>query len=187
MYRISAAAIAASLLLVAAPASADDFEDSIAAALEAYRAGDIKGAKEEIDFAAQILAQMKAESLGAYLPEPMDGWERNAAEDQSQAMAAMGGGQMVSAVYMRGNEQVEIQLMAGNQMVTAMGAMFSNPAVLGSMGKVKRINRQKAVITREGDVQAMIGKVMVQISGSADVEAKEAYFAALDTKALEEF
>ena len=187
MSRIAKCSAAAllSLGLVAAPATADDFLESVEAAVEAYNEGDIKAAKEEIDFAAQLLAQMKAEGLAAFLPEPMEGWEREVEEPQS--MAALGGGQMATAIYTRGAERVEIQLMAGNQMVTALGAMFSNSAMLGAMGKVKRINRQKVVVTPQGELQTMINQVMVQITGSTEDDIKEDYFAEIDVEALEDF
>lgn len=179
------APIAFALALSFQPAFADDVEESISAALEAYRAGDIKAAKEEIDFVSQLLGQLQAEGLSGFLPQAFEGWEREL--DETQSMAAFGGGQMASATYRKDGKSVEIQLMAGNQMVTAMSAMFSNPVMMGSMGKVKRLNRQKVVITPQGEVNTLINQVMVQISGSADVADKEAYFETLDVKALEQF
>ena len=74
---LAAAAVTA---LIGGAALADDFEDSVAAALDAYRAGDFKAAKEEIDFASQILSQMRAAQLEDFLPEPLDGWERRETE-----------------------------------------------------------------------------------------------------------
>ena len=60
--------------------------------------------------------------------------------------------------------------------------------MMGSMGQVKRINRQKAVITQQGEVQAMINnRIFVQVSGQVPVEDKEAYFAAIDFRGLEDF
>lgn len=173
------------LVLVAGSAQADDVEDSINAALEAYRAGDIKAAKEEIDFASQLLGQLQAEGLSDFLPQALDGWEREL--EDTQSVAAFGGGQIASAIYRKDGKSVEIQLMAGNQMVTAMASMFSNPALMGSMGKVKRINRQKVVVTPQGEVNTMVNQVMVQISGSAELEDKEAYFAEMDIKGLKAF
>ena len=58
----------------AAAADADDVEASLNAALEAYRAGDIALAREETAFAATLLDQLKADDLGAFLPEPLPGW-----------------------------------------------------------------------------------------------------------------
>lgn len=176
-------------LAPALPATADEVEESIDAALGAYRAGDIKTAKEELDFASQLLGQRKAEELQSLLPEPLPGWERqeNGAGD-AQAMAAFGGGQMAGATYASGQDTVDVRIMANNQMVTAMGAMFSNAALMGSMGTVKRIGGEKAVITPDGELQALVdGRVMVQITGSADAETKQAFFEAIDLEALKEF
>jgi len=99
-----------------------------------------------------------------------------------------GGGMAASAAYTRADDRVEIQLMADNQMVTAMAGMFNNATMMGSLGQVKRIQRQKVVITQQGDVQAMINnRILVQITGNAPVEDKEAYFAALDLRGLQDF
>lgn len=180
--------LAAVMMATSLPAGADEVEDTIAAALDAYRSGDIKTAKEEIDFVQQLLGQMKAAGLQGFLPEPFSGWDREEADSGNQGFAALGGGQFASAVYRNGSETVEIQIMADNQMVTAMAAMFSNAALMGAMGTVKRINRQKVVITNDGEVQTLINnRIMVQVTGSADVADKEAYFAAIDMRGLKDF
>ncbi len=182
--------LAMTLAMNIAVASADEIEDSLKAALEAYQAGDVNGAREEIDYARQLLLQMRAESLAKFLPAPLDGWSRRDDENSGTAMGALGGGMMAGATYTRkdNGETVEIQIMADNQMVASMAAMFANPALMGTMGKLKRINRQKVVITPEGEIQALVdGRILVSVSGSAPVEDKEAYFRAIDIKALKEF
>jgi len=73
-------------------------------------------------------------------------------------------------------------------MVTAMAAMFGNATLLGAMGQVKRINRQTVVITQQGELQALVAnRILLQLSGNAPVEDKEAYFAAIDLKGLAAF
>lgn len=181
------AAIFATLMLIPA-ARADDVEATIEAALKAYRAGDVETAREELGFATQLLGQMKADALQAFLPEPLDGWERQDASHESAAMPAFGGGQMASASYVMGDQTVEIQLMADNPMVTAMAGMFSGAAMMGAMGQVQRISGEKVVLTPDGEMQAMIdGRILVNISGSADDAAKSAYFEAIDLAGLKEF
>ena len=183
-FRLAATAVLAAVLVL--PAQADEIEETIEAALEAYRAGDIKAAKEEIDFVGQLLGQLKAEGLKGFLPDPMEGWTRE--ENDTQNASAFGGGQMASARYSDGSDDLEIQLMADNQMVTAMAAMFGNAALMGAMGTVKRINRQKLVLTNDGEVQSLINnRIMVQITGSADADTKLAYFEALDMDGLKDF
>ena len=182
-----AAAAMAFAAVLAAPAAADEVEDALKMALEAYQAGDIATAKEEIDFASQLIVQMKAAGLSGFLPEPLEGWSR---EDNSNSGSAMGfgGGMMAGARYTRDGDDVNIEMMAENQMVTAMATMFSNPALMGSIGTVKRIGRQKVVITNEGEIQTLVdGRIFIQVTGRAPIEDKEAYFAAIDLKGLEDF
>lgn len=184
--RITAITLAASLICL--PAAADEVEDALKMALEAYQAGDIATAKEEIDFAAQLITQMKAAGLSGFLPEPLDGWSREEAPAGGGVMMGFGGGLMANARYVRDSDDVSIEIMAENQMVTAMAAMFGNTAMMGSMGQVKRIGRQKVVITNEGELQALVdNRIFIRVSGSAPIEDKEAYFAAIDLKGLEDF
>jgi hypothetical protein len=69
-----------------------------------------------------------------------------------------------------------------------MAGMFGNAALLGSLGQVKRIKRQKVVITQNGELQAMINnRIFVTINGQAPVEDMEAFFGALDIRGLSEF
>jgi hypothetical protein len=186
MTRIFIAAAVAGLL--AGATAADEVEATLEAALEAYRAGDIALAEEEAQFAATLLGQMKAEGLKGYLPEPLAGWERREADDAAQSMAGFGGGVLARGRYAGPPGDVEIQLMAENQLVASMAAVLSNPAMMSQMGTVRRVGRQKLVVTREGEVQALIaGKVLVQISGSAPEADKLAYFEALDLEALAAF
>ena len=182
-------AVAALMLTLAAtPSQADEVEDALKLALEAYQAGDLAAAKEEIDFAAQLITQMKAEGLSAFLPEPLRGWEREDGSNDTTAMMGFGGGMMSSARYVRGGEDVNIEMMAENQMVTAMATMFGNATLMGSMGKVKRIGRQKVVITNDGELQALVdNRIFIQVTGRAPIEEKEAYFGAIDMAGLKDF
>ena len=183
-------ALAGALLLtLAQPAFADDIKASIKAGLEAYEDGDIKAAKEEIDFAQQLLAQMRLKELQAHLPAALEGWTRQ--EDKRRGgggLGVLGGGQSVNATYRRGRERIQVQIMANNQMVATFAAMFANPAMMGSMGTVKRIGRQKVVITKRGDVQTLIdNRILVQVQGRAEVEDKEAFFKAINIRKLKKF
>lgn len=183
--------IAISVLIIgvaANTATADEVEEALQFALEAYQAGDIKTAREEVDFASQLLQQMKTAELADYLPAAMDGWSMQVSNDPSAA--AFGAASAQGTYMMDGGQgqQVTVQIMAGGQLVTSMAAMFGNAAILGTMGTVKRIARQKAVVTPDGDVQALIdNRIMIQIGGSAPIETKEAYFAAIDFRSLEDF
>ena len=187
-HGFSFAPVLLAVALAAAPASADEIEQSLEMALEAYRAGDLKMAKEEIDFAAQLIAQSRAAALADYLPMALPGWTRRDEGSGGQAAGAFGG-QSASATYQsEGGQRVEVQIMANNQMVTAMAGMFANPTLMGQMGEVRRIGRQKVVVTNGGELQTLVdNRIMVNIRGNAPVEEKVAYFEAIDLRALEDF
>lgn len=171
---------------VSAPAAADEIEDSLALALEAYQNGDIADAKSEIDYVAQLLSQKQSAALMTILPPPFEGWSQEELENAAVGAAMFGGGMTASADYRRDNENVEIQVMADSPMLAAMMGMFGNPALAGATGgKMKRIGGQKVIATQDGEIQAVISnRFMVQISGSASMEDKEAYFTAIDFDAL---
>ncbi|MEM8699134.1 MAG: hypothetical protein AAGF44_08185 [Pseudomonadota bacterium] len=180
--------VATVITLLAAPAGADEISDTLEAALEAYRAGDIALAKEELDYAGQLLSQLKAQGLTGFLPAPLDGWEKSEPSTQAAGAAMFGGGLLAEATYSNGASEIGLRLMADNPMVVAMGTAFGNAALMGAMGEVRRINRQKLIVTPEGDVQALInGRVMVQIEGDGSTEDKLSYFEALDIEGLKSF
>ena len=177
-------------MTVVQPAAADEIEESIATALEAYQAGDVAIAKSEIDYVAQLLSQKQAESLMTVLPAPFDGWSQEAKAGEAAAgMAMFGGGLSAGADYHRGGDNVEIQLLADSPMMAAMMTMFANPAMAGAAGgKLKRLAGQKVIETQDGEIQAMVhNRFLVQITGSASIEDKEAYFSAIDFDALSAF
>ena len=135
------------LTALALPAVADEIEDTITAALEAYRAGDVATAKGELDYVSQLLAQQQAASLGNILPAPFDGWTQEMTVNEAAAgMAMFGGGLSAGADYRKDGDNVEIQVMADSPMITAMMAMFTNPAFAASSGgQLKRVGGQKVI------------------------------------------
>lgn len=179
------------LLLASAAgwASADDFTDTIESAKQAYADGDISGAKEELAYATQLLGQMRAGQLEKFLPDALDGWERKEAKGQSNAGAAMfGGGTTANAEYRRGKDRVKISIVTDSPMLASMGMLFSNPALSGSQGTMKRINRQKVLVKKNGNISAMIDKrIMLEIKGRAPAKEFEAYFKAIDIKGLKSY
>ena len=163
----------------------DEVEVSLEAALEAYRDGDLELAVEEVEYARQLMAQQKTQALAGFLPEPLDGWIKE--DGEAGGMPGLGG-MMASATYVGPEHTVEIQFMADNQMVASMMMMFNNTAMIGQMGELMRIGRQKVIHTNDGELQAMLdNNVLVSISGDAPLETKKAYFDRMDLAALEDF
>lgn len=182
--------ITAALLAVAAPAAADEIEDSINTALQAYQSGDIAAAKGEIDYAAQLLSQNQAASLGTVLPAPFDGWtQESAASEGAAVMGMFGGGLSAGSAYVRDGQKVEIQVMGDNPMISAMMAMFNNPSMAAASGaKMQRVGSHRVVVTEGEELQMVVdNRFMIIVSGSAPFAEKEAYFQAIDFEALQNF
>ncbi len=187
-YAAAALVLAGLAAVPAGPAHADDVEDSLNAALEAYRAGDFVTARDEAEFAVTLLGQMKAQDLGGFLPEPLAGWTRDEGADQAMAAQMFGGGLVSSATYSDGSDEVTVTFAADSPMVTAMSAMFGNAAAMGAMGKVMRVGKHRAIVTPEGEIQSLIDRrILVSVSGSAPAETLQAFFEAIDLDALAEF
>ncbi|MBC7157047.1 MAG: hypothetical protein H5U20_05975, partial [Rhodobacteraceae bacterium] len=74
MKRLCLAAAAA--LALSTPARADEITDTLQSALDAYQAGDIAFALQDLAYATQLLNALKAEGLATFLPPAPDGWTR---------------------------------------------------------------------------------------------------------------
>lgn len=186
MRRIGLAALLLAVSLQ--PLQADEFEEVVAGALDAYREGDITVAREELNYAIGILNRLKAEELASYLPEPLEGWEREMEDPASggMAMSMLGGGTAATANYRRGEDQFTLSLMADSPMVSGMAAMFSGMTSMAG-SRSARIQRQQFAIG-EGEVQGVVGgRVLVQATGDAPVEDMQAHIEAMDLGALADY
>lgn len=184
MRKIAVAIVMAAGL--AGPAAADEFEEVIEGALDAYRAGEVTVAHEDLTYALGLLNQMKAEELAGFLPEPLDGWTRELGDVASAGMAMFGGGTGATATYQRGDEEFTLSLMADSPMVSGMAAMFSGMASMAGSESV-RIQRQQFAIS-DGEISGIVaGNVLVQAEGTASVGDMQAHIEAMDLKALSDY
>ena len=87
--RVSIAAAAVVMAVVSAYA-ADDVVDAIDQARKSYQAGDLSGAKQQLDLASQLIGQKNAEAFSKLLPQPLTGW--TAKKAQAQAVGSILGG-----------------------------------------------------------------------------------------------
>ncbi|EEW25193.1 hypothetical protein [Rhodobacter ferrooxidans] len=181
-----AIAFASALLLATPAARADEIADTIKSALDAYTAGDVAFATDELAFAQQLLQARKADNLTTFLPAAPDGWTRTVNSDMNDAFAMMGGGSGIEAQYEMGEQSFKITLMADNPMVASMGAMLGNATMMAQMGKVVRVGRQK-FLDQEGNLSALIGnRVLVQAEG-APTEVMLPLLEQIDFDGLEKF
>lgn len=185
--RLVRPALAAALLLALppAPALADEVEDALAAALAAWRAGDAGLAKTEAEYALAKIAEADAGGLAAFLPPALPGWTRAKAE--AQAAGALLGGALIASADYEGpaGQSLGVMIAADGPMFAAMSAMFSNPAAMSAMGRLTRLGRHRAVVTPDGEINALIGeRALVQITGGAQVDVKLAHLEAMDLDGL---
>jgi len=186
--KIVSLAFVAAFAFGVTPAVADDVTDAIDEAAAAYAEGDLAYAQESLQFASQLIGQMKTGTLADLLPDPLEGWEAGEAETETMGAALFGGGSTVTRLYTRGDDEISIQYIADSPLVAQMAMMFSNPAMIGSAGKLLRLGRQKAVIDEDGSVQFVVNNsVMVQVDGDASEEDKVAYAKAIDIGALNDY
>lgn len=172
----------------ALPALADEFTDTMQGALDAYAKGDVDGARADVDYAGKLLTAMRAGALAKLFPEPLPGWTRQDADaaEASGFMGILGGGTTASASYSKGDQSVELTMIANSPMISGMAAMISNFAAMGE-GPPIRINRTE--FGKDGDdLQGVInGKVMLTVGGNASLEDKKAYISAMDFDAIGAF
>lgn len=166
------------------PAAADAFEDTLAAALEAYRGGDFDAARRQLDAAEGHLSEAKAAQLDRFLPAPFPGWRRQIGEPRQLSAVSLGG-VVAQAAYTDGQQTISVKLVAGSALVSSMAAMRESFLNLSPSAQIERIAGRNVVIDESGSLQGLIdNRVVVEIEGQADLQTKKAYFAAIDAPAL---
>lgn len=189
MLRSTLFAIALAIAPAIAPAAAaaDQFRTTLAAALEAYDEGDIQLALEELGVATQFLQQLRAGTLETFLPPVPEGWSRTVNQDHSGLLAMMGGGVGVDATYLGPDgARIEVTITADSPMIAMFAAVFANPAVMGSMGTVHRIGRER-VLEQDGELTLLLaGRILVQMK-RGEVDRMLDMFRAMDLAGLARF
>ncbi|MFV2038227.1 MAG: hypothetical protein ACC646_11625 [Paracoccaceae bacterium] len=182
MIRMTLAALA----FVLAPLAvwADEVTDTLNSALSAYEEGDIQYALEELEYARQLLNELKKDALAKFLPEALEGWTRELNAQMNAGMAGFGGGIGTEAKYSNGADSFTITLMTGNPMVGALGGMIANAAAIGA--RIERVGRQK-FMNQNNELTALIdGRVLVQARGANPDQILET-LALIDYRALGRF
>lgn len=165
------------LLAVAAPACADDITDAMDQARKAYQSGDFTTAKQSLDLASQLIGQKNAEGFAALLPAPLPGWKAEAAQATAVGQVAFGGASVANRTYVSDKgDNVEVQITGDSAMITQFAMLLANPSIAGAMGKIVKVGNQRAIQTREGNINVVVAnKFLVTVNGSGDAAAKLAY------------
>ena len=179
------------------PADADEILDSINEAIEAYKEKEYAEAAESLDYAKQLIQQMRSENIMKFLPEALPGWESKTAESQSMGM--LGGMSGVQKEYWKpgtgdqGRKRITINILAESPMMQGMMAMF-NPMYAGAQGgKLQKIKRNKAIVkynpdSRSGEVNVLVEKSYIVAIKGDSVDEKDLldYAEAVDYKGLKD-
>lgn len=150
---MKAAVTATCLLLLPMVARADtesEVREAAKEAMELFEKGDLAGAAGQFDYAAQLIRQKKAGDLAGLLPPAPAGWTAEDVETEALGGAIMGGGVHASRLYLRGDDQMELSVMADSPMVQGMAAMVQNPSLIAaSGGKLEKVGSHRAAVKFE--------------------------------------
>lgn len=166
-----ARSLALSFCLVTA-LHADEFEDSLTAALKAYKENKIDEANTALQNANRIIAEKSGDKLEEVLPKTIGAWTRGKLETQS--LASAGGGTTTKANYKKGDkekgteERISVNITADSPMLMQVAAFLKAPALGALLGqKTKQIGEYSGMyISKEGILQFPVNeRYMIIIQG----------------------
>ena len=182
------------LALLSTSVCADEIMEQMNEAIKAYQDKDYKGAMDELKFITAQLQKMDAAENQKLLPAPLDGWKMKEGDNGGQAVMSMlgGGGTSMQAIYTKGSENIEIQIMANSPMISMMSMAISNPALMAAdpTSTPFRYKRNKGVKKKEGtntEISLLIsGQILIKLTGEnlKDDKVLEDYLDHIDIKAL---
>lgn len=171
----------------------DEIMSSIQEGIEKYQAGKYPEAAGSLEYAAQLIRNKRAGSLGELLPEPLEGWQAAKVETQAIAASLLGGATTASRKYTKDGASVDITIMIDSPAIGMMTMLFANPAMAAQSGKsMKRINDQAVLVDykedrEQGELQTIVAnRILVTVKGrKVSLADLEAYTKAIDFGKLE--
>ena len=180
--------------LISTPVWADKITDQINDGLKAYEEKDYKAAIDELKFVTAQLQKLEAAENQKLLPPALEGWTLKKTDNSSNqmVMSMMGGGASMKARYSKGQERVDIEIVANSPILAMMRMMMNNPAMMAGKAdtepyRYKRIKGMKKTGKTETEITLSIaGQIMLKITGKnlKDVAVLEQYLDAMDMKKL---
>lgn len=162
-----------SLVLAAHAVAADEVTDAIDEGIKAYKAGEYTNAAGQLDYAAQLIRQMKGSQIRDVLPKPLPGWTGEDATSEAAGAAMFGGGVSAERNYRSGQKAVKAQITGDSPLLQGLMMMFANPAfATQGGGRMQTIKGQRALVKMEpaankGEISLVVGqRYLVQISGT---------------------
>ena len=172
---------------------ADKVTNQIQTAIQSYEDKEYKLAIDDLKFAIVQIEKLDNEENKKLLPIPLKGWTVKAGDNSTQAaMSMMGGGTSIQGIYTRGNEQIEISIIANSPMLAMVGMMINNPALssIDPNTEPYRYKRVKGIKKKEGGTTEitliLAGQIMIKLTGEnlRDDAVLEQYLDAMDMKKL---
>ncbi|UTF59944.1 hypothetical protein [Gilvimarinus sp. DA14] len=183
-------ALALSAILVSPFSQADDITDAVDEAMSAYKEGELSEAVSQLDYAAGLIRQQKAEAIKAVFPKPLSGWQASEIDSEAAGGMMMGGGISAEREYSKGDAYITIDLVTDSPMLQSMMGMLNNPSLITmNGGKLIKIQGHKAILNdQEEDPEIILivdSNAMFTLHASgASVDELKAYGEALNLEAL---
>ncbi len=186
----------AAVLTLAGAARADDVTDQLDAARQAYDSGELRGAVDSLNFAiAKIQERITAGYLQLF-PEPLPGWQADAAQSDSGGLASMITGTNLSRRYFRDDgAEVTLRLMADSPMLGMLNMFLSSPFMMQAdpTSKPFAIKGQRGMLkhapdSNEYEITLMVGnRILIQAEGRGitDESTLRQYLEALDLATIQ--
>jgi len=158
------------LMMISSTVVADEIQDVLGEATEAYSKGDYVQVKEDLNYVLELLKQKKGDSLKTMLPEALNGWIAEDAKTETAGSAMFGGGTSIDRIYKKDDSKITISIITDSPLMQSIGMMIANP-MFASGGKLKRINREKTMIKynpkqQSGEVTLIVDKrFMISVKG----------------------
>ncbi|MCH9741363.1 MAG: hypothetical protein K0U38_11085 [Epsilonproteobacteria bacterium] len=182
--------VSLSAVLLSSTVMADEVTDTMKEAMEAYEKGDYVQVKDDLTYVLELLKQKKGDSLKTLLPAALDGWKAEDATSETAGSGMLGGGTNISRIYKKDKSKITISVVTDSPLMQSIGMMISNP-MFSSGGKLKRINREKAMIKynekqKSGEISLVLDKrYMITVKGREVTEEELVeYTKAIDFKKL---
>ncbi len=180
--------LTAALFTFSATLQADEINDSLNEARQYYEKQQYSNAIESLNHASQLLRQKKAETLAAFLPSPLSGWEGKKLVSEAAETNLLGGGLMAKRQYTKDNAQITVQINAESPLMQSAALLLSTPLFSSlAASQTEKIGGQKAMITfndsnNTGEIKIIVdNRFFVQINGrKITVDELKAYAKTID-------
>ncbi|RTL00467.1 MAG: hypothetical protein EKK65_08030 [Lysobacterales bacterium] len=149
----------------------DPLDARIEEARNAYGAGDYDTSIAALETVLAELRLRKSNAYERWLPAPPKGWQASRPEAGAAPQPAAGGIR-AERRYTHGDEQLQLTITGESALLQGLGAVFDNPAALGSGPRIERLDGRRALYDPAGNaLRVLVGNdaILVEARGNAAV------------------